>query len=280
MIVMMVGATGVLGRNVVPRLLERGHAVRAVIRRHAEAPFMEELGAVPVVGDLFDIGSLGMAAQGCDVALHLATAIPKPGDQDWSENDRVRRAGTRNLLEAVLNSRVRRYVQQSITLIYGEAGQEPVDESARLRPSEVTQSAADMEGLVRATDLEWSILRGGLFYGPGTDREASWRQAAREGRLTLPGDGSDQLSLVHVVDMARAVVAAAESAAGGSTYNVVDDEPVTYRRLFTYLTTQLGVEPPTTGGPRVLPSLACSNAKARRDLGWSPMYPTYRSGLA
>ena len=276
---MVVGATGVLGRNVVPRLLERGHAVRAVIRRHAEAPFLQELGAVPVVGDLFDIGSLDTAAQGCDVALHLATAIPKPGDQDWSENDRVRRAGTRNLIEAVLNSRVRRYVQQSITLLYGGGGQALVDESTPLRPSEMTQSAADMEGLVRATDLDWCILRGGLFYGPGTDREASWRQAAREGRLTLPADGGDRISLVHVADMARAVVAAAESAPEGSTYNIVDDEPVSYRRLFTFLAAQLGLEPPPSGGPRVLPSLACSNAKARRDLGWAPMYPTYRSGL-
>lgn len=280
MIVMVVGATGVLGRNVVPRLLEGGHAVRAVIRRHAEAPILQELGAVPVVGDLFDIGSLHTAAEGCDVALHLATAIPKPGNQDWSENDRVRRAGTRNLLEAVLNSRVRRYVQQSITLLYGDAGQATVDESSPLRPSEMTQSAADMEGLVRATDLDWCILRGGLFYGPGTGREAGWRQASRERRLTLPGDGSDLLSLVHVADMARAVVAAAEVASAGSTYNIVDDAPVTYRRLFTFLAAQLGADPPPAGGPRVLPSLGCSNAKAKRDLGWEPMYPTYRSGLA
>ncbi len=85
-----------------------------------------------------------------------------------------------------------------------------------------------MEALVRQSALEWCILRGALFYGAGAGLEDEWRQAARHGELIVPGDGSDRISLIHVVDMARAVVAAVESAPPGSIYNVVDDEPPTY----------------------------------------------------
>ena len=99
---------------------------------------------------------------------------------------------------------------------------------APLRPGPVIQSAADMEELVRQAALAWCILRGAMFYGAGTGLEERWRQAARTGELILPGDGSDRISLIHVVDMARAVVAAVESAPAGSIYNVVDDEPPAY----------------------------------------------------
>jgi nucleoside-diphosphate-sugar epimerase len=101
-----------------------------------------------------------------------------------------------------------------------------------------------------------------------------------EGRLVLPGDGSGLLSLVHVVDMARAVVLAAEDAPAHSIYNVVDDEPVSYKRLFTYIAAQLGAAEPKAGGPVGLRSFGCSNARIKRELGWQPAYSSYRSGLA
>jgi len=103
---------------------------------------------------------------------------------------------------------------------------------------------------------------------------------AREGTLSLPGDGSQLLSLIHVVDMARAIVHAVVAAPARSIYNVVDEEPVTYRDLYGYVATQaVGVEP-RSGGEKTMPSLGCSNAKLKSDLGWMPVYPTYRSGLA
>lgn len=276
--ILVVGTTGVLGRNVVPRLVERGHTVKAIVRRREQAQFLHQAGAEPIVGDIFD--SLNDAARGCDVALHLATAIPKSGDQDWSLNDRIRREGTRNFIAAATNNGVKRYIQQSITLLYGDNGHAIVDESAPLQPTMVVQSAADMETMVRGSALEWCILRGGLFYGAGTGREDEWRQAARQGRLALPEDGGDLISLVHVVDMARAVVAATEKAPSGSVYNIVDDEPVSYKRLFAYIAAQLGTAAPPAGGPKFLPSLGCSNAKVKQELSWRPAYPSYRSGLA
>jgi len=165
-------------------------------------------------------------------------------------------------------------------MLYGDTGSSLVDESAPLQPRPVIQSAADMEELVHQSTSEWCILRGGLFYGAGAGLEDEWRQAAQRGELLLPGDGSDRISLVHVVDMARAVVAAIEAAPAGSIYNVVDDEPPTYADLYAYVAAQEGVAPPAAGGVRARQSFACSNAKIKRDLGWQPAYPTYRSGLA
>jgi nucleoside-diphosphate-sugar epimerase len=171
-------------------------------------------------------------------------------------------------------------VQQSIVMLYGDTGSAVVDESAPLQPRPVIQSAADMEEMVRQSALDWCILRGGMFYGAGAGLVEGWRQAARCGELIMPGDGSDHISLIHVVDMARAVLAAAESAPPGSVYNVVDDEPATYAQLFAYVAAQESVPAPAMGGPRTRQSFACSNARIKHELGWEPAYPSYRSGLA
>jgi len=280
MIIVVVGATGVIGRNVIPRLVERGHLVRAVVRDSKQMPFLEFAGVEPLVGDIFDKSSLDRAARGCEAALHQATAIPKSRDGDWSLNDRIQREGTRNFLAAAADNGVKRYIQQSITLIYGDRGQTIVDEEALPQPTSVSQSAADMEDLVSASALDWSILRGGLLYGPGTGREDAWRSAAHRNDLKLPGDGSNLLLLIHVVDMARAIVAATETAPPGSVYNIVDDEPVNYKHLFTYITSQLRSAEPAVGGPDFLPSLGCMNARVKKELPWQPSYPSYRSRLA
>ncbi|MEW6300637.1 MAG: NAD-dependent epimerase/dehydratase family protein [Thermodesulfobacteriota bacterium] len=278
--IMVVGATGVLGRHTVPRLLERGHHVRAIVRDPAQAARFRSLGAEPVPGDILDAASMRNAVAGCDVALHLATAIPKPGGvQDWSRNDRVRREGTQNLLAACRQAGVRRYIQQSTAFLYDPSGATPADEDTPLRPHPFLQSTLDMEQLVQSSPLDWCMLRGGCFYGPGTFEDA-WRDAARQGRLQLPGDGSAFLSLIHVVDMARAVVLAAEHAPACHIYNVVDDYPVTYQELFCYLAAQEQGSPPTPGGPVFLPSFRCRNDRLKAAFAWLPAYPTYRSGLA
>lgn len=277
--VLVVGATGVLGRHVVPRLVERGHTVCALVRDETAARHFASMGVELMLGDIFHRSILDHAAVGCDAALHLATAIPRRPPLDWSRNDLIRREGTRHLLAASQAAGVRRYVQQSIIFLYGERGEAIVDESAVLRADSVTQSAAEMEEQVRASGLDWCILRGGSFYGPGTDLEARWRADARAGTNRLPGDGAGWVSLVHVIDMARAVVVAAEHAAPGSVFNIVDDDPVRYRDLYAFVASQEGAAGPQAGGP-ITRSLRCSNAAARAALNWEPLYPTYRSGLA
>lgn len=274
--VLVLGATGVLGRSVVPRLIERGHTVRAVVRSAEQVTALCRLGIEAVPGDILDPESLSTAAPGCDAALHLATAIPRAGG-DWSRNDLVRRDGTRNLLAAAARAGIRRYVQQSIIFLYGDRGVQIADETTPLSPAPFIQSAADMEGMVRASSLDWSILRGGAFYGPGTDQENAWFEKARTGQLFLPGDGEGLISLIHVADMARAVVLAMESAPPQSIYNVVDDLPVTYWELYGFVAARLGAADPAPGGPAAR-SLGCSNERLRA-LGWNPAYPTYRSGL-
>lgn len=277
----VIGATGVLGRHVIPRLIEHGHHVRAIAHRAAEVERLQRMGIEAVPGDILVPETLGTGTAGCDAALHLATAIPKPeGPQDWSMNDRIRREGTRNFLAACRASGVRRYVQQSIALLHGDHGKEIVDENAAIQPDAITQSAVDMETFVQASDLEWCILRAGLFYGPITGREDGWRQAAREGTLQIPGDGTGLMSLVRVVDMARAVVMAAERATARSIYHVVDDRPVETHTLYHYLAAQVDGAEPQPGGEAFLPSLGCSNARIKAELGWQPLYATYRAGLA
>lgn len=277
--VFVIGATGVLGRNVIPRLLERGHAVRAVVRRPEQAETLARLGVEVFPGDILEAETLQAPLAGCDAALHLATAIPRSQrPEDWLPNDRIRREGTRNLLAAALHAGVRRYVQQSITFLYGDQGSRIADETTPLQPAGRLQSAADMEALVRAAPLEWCILRGGALYGPHTGAERAWREALERGVLRLPGPGTGLLSLIHEVDFARALVLAAERAPRGSVFNVVDDQPVTYAELYGYLAATMGREAPEPGGP-ALRSLGCSSARLQRELGWAPAFPTYRSGL-
>jgi nucleoside-diphosphate-sugar epimerase len=277
--VFVVGSTGVLGRQVVPRLLERGHQVRAIARRPEQVRQLQRVGVDAALGDILDAESLKRTATGCEVALHLATAIPKPGGvQDWAPNDRIRREGTRNLITACRQADVRRYVQQSTCFLYRYRTGGLADETTPLEPNPFLQSTLDMEDLVQSSPLDWCILRGGFFYGPNTFEDA-WREALRQGELPLPGDGSAQLSLIRQVDMARAVVLAAEKAPARSSYNVVDDYPVTYKELFDHVAMLVGGPPPIVGGPAFLPPFACRNDRLKA-LGWAPAYPSYRSGLS
>lgn len=279
--IVVLGSTGVLGRNVLPRLLERGHEVRAVARRPERVQSLINLGVEAVLADILRPDTLPAATAGCDAVVDLASAIPRATHpQDFSRNDRIRREGTRNLLDACGQSGVKRYLQQSVTLLYGDCGDKIVDETQKLRPTPFVQSAFDMETLVCASEMDWCILRGGLLYGPGTWREETWRQEAREGRLGWFEEGDTYMSLIHVVDLARAVVQAVESAPAQSIYNVVDDRPVTCRDLYCYISSSVGgLEPKSRSEPNLL-SLGCSNKKIRTELGWEPIFPTFQSGLA
>lgn len=279
----ILGTTGVLGRQVVPRLVERGHAVRALVRQEAEVARLCRLGVEAVTGDILDPASLTRGLDGCEAALHLATAIPRAGtpNPDWSLNDRIRRDGTRNLLDACRTLGIERYVQQSIAHLVADGGSSLLDESAPIRPSPRTASAADMEDIVKNSGLRWTILRGGAFYGPHTGRDEAWRNEARSGRLRLPAGGDGYISLSHVTDMADAVVLATEIAPDRALLAVVDDQPVTYAELFRYLAhLEGGPDPQPDGPPTPWPSFRVSNARARQVLGWGPRLRTYRSGFA
>jgi len=278
---LVVGATGVLGRQVVPRLLERGHTVRAVSTRPEAVDRLHRLGVDAFLADILDADSLREAARGCDVALHLATRVPRPGSasRDFTLNDRIRREGTANLIAVAREAGVRRYVQQSISFIYGDHGDDWIDEDAAVT-APASSAVVVMENQVRDSGLDWCILRGASFYGPSTGRDEAWATAAREGSLVIPGDGTAFTSLIQEVDAARAFVVAAESAPAASLYHVVDDEPVTYRDLYEHVAAVHDGPRPATGGPPVAASQRVSNRRLKDAVGWQPLFPTYRSGIA
>jgi nucleoside-diphosphate-sugar epimerase len=277
------GSTGALGRHVVPRLIERGHQVIAVVRSADKAQALRKLGVTIAEGDVLLGEGLAKSSAGAETVMNLVTAIPRPPwteATDWRANERVCRIGVKNVLLAARAVSAARYIQQSVVFIYGDRGHKLADESTELVPPERARCYVDMEWMVRSFPMDWVILRAGLLYGAATGLEDSWRAASRQGALRIPGDGSALVSLIQVTDLARAVVMAAEMAPGKNVFNVVDDQPVSWGELFRHIAAQSGGPEPVAGGPLGEPPLGCRNDKLKQAIGWSPSYPTYRSGLA
>lgn len=283
--VAILGASGVYGRHLTPRLVAAGYSVRALVRRVEVAGVARACGAEVRVADIFDADSLRRGLDGCEVCINLATSLPGPsGRGDFDVNDRVRREGVPLLLEACRESGVGRLVQQSIAMV-GAAGDTLVDGTTVHRPkgddipARAINATLDMEGAVRASGLDWLILRGGLFYGPGTGFDDDWFARAAAGKLRLPGDGSDFVSLVHIADMAAATAAALRAWPSRQTLIIADDAPARWRDVFCYIASMVGAEPPQAGGRAGFPSFRVSNRRAREALEWAPVYPDYRAGL-
>lgn len=281
----ILGASGVYGRHLTPRLVAKGHEVRAVVRRVEAAGVARGCGADIRVADIFDREALRDALDGCDACVNLATSLPGPsGRGDFASNDRLRTEGTPILIEACRDAGVARLVQQSIAMV-GAAGETLADESSVFEPADddiaarAIRAALAMEATVKASGLDWLILRGGLFYGPGTGFDDDWFGRAAAGKLRLPGDGADFVSLIHIADMATATVAALEAWPSRQTLIVCDDMPARWRDVFGYVAAVAGGEPPQPGGRAGFPSFRMSNRLARRTLHWAPRYPDYRSGL-
>jgi nucleoside-diphosphate-sugar epimerase len=281
----ILGANGVYGRHLTPRLAAAGHEVRALVRRPEAAAVARACGADIRIADIFDPASLRAALDGCDVCLNLATSLPGPsGRGDFAANDRLRREGVPILVEACRQAGTTRLLQQSICWV-GAAGETLADETSHFEPAgddmgtNAIRAAQAMEETVRRSGLDWLILRGGLFYGPGTGNDEGWFARAAEGRLRLPGDGSDFVTLVHIADMAAATAAAIRYWPSRQTLIVADDLPVRWRDLFSYVAALTGAPPPEPGGRQGLPSFRMSNRLARQTLHWVPRYPDYRAGL-
>lgn len=283
----VLGANGVYGRHLVPRLIARGHRVRALVRRPEAAAIARACGAEIRIADVFDGASLRAGLDGCDVGINLATTLPGPsGRGDFAANDRLRREGTPIWIDACRDAGVRRVVQQSVAMVNAAPGDAWSDEDT-VGPSGGTDVAAlaiaaalDMEKTVRRSELDWLVLRGGLFYGPGTGFDDDWFARARAGKLRLPGNGSEWVSLLHIADMADATVAAIERWPSRQTLIVADDEPARWRDVFAYVAAIAGVGEAAPGGRQGFPSFRVTNRRAREALAWTPRYPSYRVGLA
>jgi nucleoside-diphosphate-sugar epimerase len=285
--VAILGANGVFGRHLTPRLTAAGHEVRALVRRPETGAILRAGGAELRQADIYDAGSLEAALAGSDLCINLATAVPggPSGRGSPAANDRLRREGVPLLVEACRQTGTGRLLQQGICWV-GAAGETLADESHRFEavgdgPGMASIRAAQaMEETVRASGLDWAILRGGLFYGPGTGADDGWFAQARAGELVVPGDGSDFATFVHIADMAAATAAAVERWPSRQALIVADDMPVRWRDLFGHVAALAGAEPPRTCGPVRFPAFRMSNGLAKETLGWAPRYPDYRAGLA
>ncbi|MEW9547015.1 NAD-dependent epimerase/dehydratase family protein [Nonomuraea sp. NPDC050783] len=290
--VFLAGGAGVLGRRIIPLLVAAGHAVVATTRDERRFGLLRDLGATPVRADAYDAAALAAAVRGsgADVVMHQLTDLT---GYDLAANARIRTEGTRNLVDAALAAGVRQIVAQSICWTY-VPGEDPAGEAVPLdldapEPRRSTVAAvAALESAARELP-EWVVLRYGMLYGPGTWFEPRGLRArqAREGALVA---NADVTSFVHVDDAAAAAVEALRWPSG--PVNVCDDEPAPARDWLPAFCRAVGAPPPpvpsgvpgvpgTPGGdtPRDPAARGADNRHARRDLGWTPAYPSWRKGF-
>jgi nucleoside-diphosphate-sugar epimerase len=280
--IFLAGATGVIGRRLVPLLVGQGHAVTGLVRRSGDADWLRGLGAAAVVGDVYDRDGVLAAVRSAapDVVMHQLTDL-KGGN--FPANSEMRKTGTRHLVDAALAAGVRRVVAQSIAWMY-EAGEGPAAEDvpldlgahgSRLR---TVAGVAALEAAVREAP-EWVVLRYGLLYGPGTWYARGGLMADSAGRGELTADG-DLSSFVHVDDAAGAAADALSWPSG--FVNVCDDVPAAGREWVPAFCRAVGVSEPVavTKDRRNEWARGASNEYARKALGWVPAYPSWREGFA
>jgi len=304
--VFVAGATGAIGRPLVHALVAAGHEVTGMTRSEQRAEALSAAGARPVVCDVFDADGVraAMAAAVPEMVVHELTSLPRridPRDKGtYTSTNRVRREGTRILIDAARAAGARRFVCQSIAFAYEPEGDMVKDEKAPLMLAapapfgEGVRAVRDMERMVlEADDLEGVVLRYGFFYGPGTAfaRDGSMAADVRRRRMPIVGAGAGTFSFIHVEDAADATVAALGSGAPG-VYNIVDDEPARLRDWVPAYAEAIGAKRPwrvpawlaRIVAGRAAAAMAtrvrgASNAKAKRELRWTPRHPSWREGF-
>ncbi|QRP48505.1 NAD(P)-dependent oxidoreductase [Amycolatopsis sp. FDAARGOS 1241] len=279
--IFLAGASGVVGRRLVPELLAAGHEVVGLARGQASADTITGLGAHAVLGDVYDAPGLAgaVAAARPDVVVHQLTDLAA-GDR--AANSRLRTVGTRNLVDAARAAGVRRMVAQSISWAY-EPGAAPAAEGVPLdlhgapdRVATVT-GVADLETAV-AELPEWVVLRYGTLYGPGTWYTAGGLMAQLAAAGRLPAN-ADVTSFVHVDDAASAALAALTWPTGA--VNVCDDDPAPGVEWVPVFCAAIGEPAPAPAeGERTGWARGADNRKARKELGWVPAWPSWRDGFA
>lgn len=305
--VFVAGATGAIGRELVPRLVEAGHEVHAMTRSASKQDLLRELGATPVVADALEAEQVADAVGRAqpDVVVHQLTSIGAMDlrhlDRSFATTNRLRTEGTDHLLSAAKAVGVRRFVAQSYFGSYDRIGgpvkteEDPFGSGAAKRMRKTVAATCHLEqAVLGATWTEGIVLRYGGFYGPGTSlgSDGHQTQIVRQGRFPMVGGGGGVWSFVHVADAADATVAALQHGRRGA-YNIVDDEPATVAEWLPVLAETLGARRPLQV-PRFVGRLlagevgvvmmtdlrGASNAKARRELGWHPAHPSWRQGFA
>ena len=293
--VFLAGGTGAIGVPLIRALTAAGHEVTALTRSEANASTLRALGASPAVADALDADALRRAVAAARPAfvIHQLTALPKGGPRsakDLEPTNRLRVDGTRNLIDAALAAGVRRIVVGSFALFRGGEAQH-VPATMRAAADAVRSMESQTLDASRRGAIEGVVLRYGLFYGP--DAGSTQQMAAMAKRRMLPAIRGDNslLPCIHVDDAARATVLALDRAPAGSVYDIVDDRAVSISEINRAVAAAAGAPRPLAI-PLWLPRLVApyladalavrmplSNAKARADLGWRPVFPTIDEGL-
>jgi 2-alkyl-3-oxoalkanoate reductase len=298
--IFLAGATGALGRRLVPQLVERGHTVFATTRSPDRAAQISEAGAEPVILDPLDARAVREAVVRAqpDVVVHELTALSdKPGrnfDKWFALTNRLRTEGTDYLIDAARAAGARRLVWQSYAgWPYAREGgpvkieDDPLDPHP---PDDARESLAAIRYLEAAVTgaegMDGIVLRYGGFYGPGTSMTVGGEivEMIRKRRMPVADDGEGVWSFVHIDDAAAATVAAIEGGSPG-IYNVVDDAPTRTSEWLPAVASSVGAKPPRhlpgwlvklAAGPHMYSLITrqrgASNAKAKRELAWTPAH--------
>jgi 2-alkyl-3-oxoalkanoate reductase len=306
--IFVAGATGALGRRLVPLLVERGHQVTGMTRTAGKAAGLRAAGTEPVVADALDRDAVlaAVAAARPEVVVHELTALAEMTDfrkldQGFALTNRLRTEGTDHLLAAARAAGARRFVAQSFAgWPFARVGGPVKTEDDPLDPDPPAQLRRTLDAIrhlesavLGAEGLEGVVLRYGGFYGPGTSAgEGGFMlEDLRRRRFPVVGAGTGVWSFVHIDDAATATVAAVERGAPG-IYQIVDDDPAPVSEWLPALAAAVGARPPRripawvarlAGGAHGVVLMTevrgASNAKARRELGWRPAWPSWRQGF-
>jgi nucleoside-diphosphate-sugar epimerase len=309
--IFVAGATGALGRHLVPRLVASGHEVVGLTRSASKQDLVRSLGARPAVADALEPDAVAQAVAEAEpeVIVHQLTALSGSLDlrhieRDFALTNRLRTEGTDHLLAAGRAIGVRRFVAQSFAgWPFARTGGPVKSEADPLDPSPPDALRTTLDAIRHLEDAvtgaawtEGVVLRYGGFYGPGTSfgirPEGEHVELIRKRKFPVVGGGGGVWSFIHIEDAAAATVAAVERGARG-IYNIVDDDPAPVAEWLPAAANALGAKPPRRL-PRWLGRIAAgeaatvmmtevrgaSNEKAKRELGWTPGYPSWRQGFA
>ena len=300
--VLVAGATGAIGTRLVPKLVERGHEVIGTSRSMDRAQRLHALGAEPVALDMLDRRAVRDAVLDAkpEAIIHQATALTglsdfKHFDRSFHQTNLLRTEGTDALLEAAREAGVRRFIAQSFASYrYAREGgpvkteDDPLDPAPVPAMRETEDAMAYLDRVV--TEAGGIALRYGGFYGDPND--TTLIDAVRARKFPIVGNGQGVSSFIHLDDAADATVLALEHN-GPAIYNVVDDEPAPIKVWLPELARILGAKPPRyfpkwlarmfAGEALVMMATearGASNAKAKRELGWTPAHASWRRGFA
>jgi len=306
--IFLAGATGAIGRRLVPMLLDEGHEVTGASRSPERAAALDAAGAHGVACDALDAKAVRETLEQVrpEAVIHELTSIPAAIDprtmeRDFELNDRLRSEGTRILVDAAQAVGAQRIVAQSIAFSYrpGRAGTIHDEQDPLIAGAEAARPYARSAEAVRALEKTvlaagGIVLRYGYFYGPGTAivRDGSTGEAVKARRLPVIGGGHGVWSFVHIDDAAAATVAALDRGTPASAYNIVDDAPAEAREWIPALAEALGARPPLRlpawlarplagayGVQVMTKAQGASGARARQELGWTPAHPSWREGF-